>query len=385
MKLWQKEHILNKEIENYTVGSDHILDKKLVKYDCIASIAHTKMLKKINILTQEECNKIIQILNEIIKKEDEDCHTAIENYLIKKLGDIGKKIHTARSRNDQVLTALRLYYKDEIEKIIKNIDLFIGSLIKFKIKFGKIQYPGYTHMKKAMPSSFNLWADSFIESMKDNKILIQKILDLIDKLPLGTGSGYGLPIKVDQKYTSKILGFKKIHKNPIYAQNSRGKYESLINNSLSQIMIDINKISTDILFFNLEGLNYIRLSNEICTGSSIMPHKKNPDVLELLRANYFLVLSNEFQIKSIISNQLSGYNRDIQLTKEPIIKSFKIVRESLKILRIVIKNIKVEKEECKKAMTKELYATKKAYDLVKKGISFRDAYKNVSNNFNSHI
>lgn len=391
MKLWEKKYQLNKQIESYTVGNDYLLDQKLVKYDCKASIAHVKMLKKIGILTKDECDKIIMVLHEIIRIDnngsfiiepyDEDCHTAIENYLVNKLGDIGKKIHTARSRNDQVLTAIRLFYKDEIKCLINFVDSLVKTLNSFKGKYGNIELPGYTHMNKAMPSSVGLWCEAFIESMIDNKKLLQVIFQLIDQSPLGTGAGYGLPIKIDRKMTSEILDFSKVQKNPIYVQNSRGKFESSILHGLNQIMIDLNKMSTDILLFSMSEFGYMIMPLELCTGSSIMPHKKNPDVLELIRANYHKTISLEFQIKSIISNLPSGYNRDIQLTKEPVIKGFEVTKDSLKVMKIVLKQLKVDTENCKKAMTEELYATNKVYNLANEGIPFRDAYQKIAKNF----
>jgi len=391
MKLWQKTNTFNKQIESYTVGTDYLFDQKLVRYDCKVSIAHAKMLKKIGVITNEESEKIIKVLNEIIKldknksfiveQNDEDCHTAIENYLIKKLGDTGKKIHTARSRNDQVLTTLRLYYKDEIKNVINFVDSLIKTLVYFKEKYGYIELPGYTHMQKAMPSSISLWSEAFIESMNDNKKLLQEILQLTDQSPLGTGAGYGLPIKVDRQLTARLLGFSKIQKNPIYVQNSRGKFESTILHGLNQIMIDLNKISTDILLFSMSEIGYMKLSSEICTGSSMMPHKHNPDVLELIRANYHKTLGLEFEIKSIISNLPSGYNRDLQLTKESIITGFDIVGESLKVIKVVIENLKLDENKCKKSMTKELYATNEIYNLTKQGIPFRDAYKKISKKY----
>lgn len=391
MKLWQKNYSLNKQVEKFTVGDDYKIDQKLVKYDCLASIAHAKMLNKIGILTKTECNKLIAVLNEIIKsdgrgefvikQEDEDCHTAIENYLIKKLRSIGKKIHTARSRNDQILTALRLYYKDEIKGIVQLVDELVKVLISFKDKHGTVEMPGYTHMRKAMPSSVGMWAESFIESMYDNKTLLLDMAKLVDQSPLGTGAGYGLPIEVDRKLTAELLGFKKIQKNPIYVQNSRGKFESSILHALSQIMFDLNKMASDILVFSMPEFGYFELPSKLCTGSSIMPHKKNPDVLELLRAKYHQIVSYEFEVKSVIGNLISGYNRDLQLTKEPMINGFKITKECLGVMRLFLEKLQVNRENCKKAMTKELYAAEKAYKLVEKGIPFRDAYEKVSQEY----
>ncbi len=391
MKLWEKKYHLNKQIESYTVGNDYLLDQKLVKYDCQGSIAHSKALHKIGVLTSKECDKITTVLNKIIKinnngsfiieQHDEDCHTAIENYLVKKLGIIGKKIHTARSRNDQVLTALRLYYKDEIKCVIQLVDDLTETLVMFKENYGQIELPGYTHMQKAMPSSIGLWCDAFIESMNDNKLLLSQTYELIDQSPLGTGAGYGLPIKTDRKLTTELLGFKKTQENPIYAQNSRGKFESTILHTLSQIMLDLNKISSDILLFGMSEFGFFNMSSEICTGSSIMPHKKNPDVLEIIRAKYHQIVSYEFEVKGIIGNLVSGYNRDIQLTKKPVINGFETTKESLKIMKIVIKNLHVNNAKCEKAMTEELYATKRVHDLVEKGIPFREAYKKIAQEY----
>jgi len=394
MKIWQKKYQLNKQIEAFTVGNDYLIDQKLVKYDCIGSIAHVKMLKKIGILNNIEHNKLIVSLNEIInldsnndfiiKQEEEDCHTAIENYLIKKLGDSGKKIHTARSRNDQVLTALRLFYKDELKNVINLIEKFIQSLNKFKEEYGKIIIPGYTHMRKAMPSSIDIWVESFIDSMYDNIDLLKFIINLIDQSPLGAGTGYGLPIKIDKKLSANYLGFKKVQKNPLYTQNSRGKFESTILHGLSQVMFDLNKISSDIILFSMPEFGYFLIPSEFQTGSSIMPHKKNPDVLELVRAKYNQIVSYEFQIKSITTNLISGYNRDLQLTKPPMINGFEIVKDTIGIMTIIFGQVEVDKDKCKKAMTKELFATEEVYNLLKNDISFRDAYAQISNKYDTN-
>lgn len=388
MKLWEKGYKLNKQVEDFTVGKDYILDQKLIKHDCLASIAHAKMLGRIGILGKSEVQKLIKELNNIISldkkgkfktlKEQEDCHTAIENHLTKKLGKLGKKIHTARSRNDQVLTALRLYYKDELTDCKKLINELTETIKKFLGKYGKIKLPGYTHTRKAMPSSVAMWGNSFIDSMKDNLKLVDLTSQLIDQSPLGTGAGYGLPIKIDRDHTRKFLTFKKLQKNPIYAQNSRGKFESTILHTLSQIMFDLNKIASDLIIFSMPELGYFEIPKELCTGSSMMPQKKNPDVLELLRAKYHIVNSYEFQIKTIIGNLLSGYNRDLQLTKEPTMKGFEMTKESLSIANLIFKNLKVNKEKCNKALTEDIYATEKVYKLVKKGIPLREAYKIIS-------
>lgn len=391
MKLWEKQYKLNKQIEDFTVGNDYILDQKLVKYDCLASIAHVKMLGKIGILKKDEVQKLTKELNNIIMldkrgkfkilKEQEDCHTAIENHLTKKLGDLGKKIHTARSRNDQVLTALRLYYKEELNDCKKLVKEFIKTLKKFVQKYGEIKLPGYTHTRKAMPSSIALWGNAFIDSMMDNLKAIDFSLQLIDQSPLGAGAGYGIPLNIDRQYTAKLLGFKKVQENPIYTQNSRGKFESTILHALSQIMFDLNKIASDLILFSMPEFGYFELPEEFCTGSSIMPQKKNPDVLELIRAKYHTIISYEFQIKSMTSNLISGYNRDLQLTKEPTINGIQLTKDSLSVMELIFKNLKVNKKNCENALTKEVYAAEEVYKLVKRGVPFREAYKTISKKY----
>ncbi|MDE1822991.1 MAG: argininosuccinate lyase [Candidatus Micrarchaeota archaeon] len=391
MKLWDKGYGIDRGIEEFTTGNDYILDRKLLKYDCKASIAHAKMLGKIGVLSDAEVKKLVSGLNQIIeldkkgkfeiKKEDEDCHTAIENYLTSKLGAVGKKIHTARSRNDQVAVALRLYYKDELKTCQTLASAFIKSLKAFSKKYGNIVMPGYTHTRKAMPSSAGMWTAAFIESMEDNVKQLKDVYSLIDQSPLGTGAGYGVPMKVDRQFTAKELGFAKVQESPIYVQNSRGKFEAAIVHALSMLMLDLNKMSQDLIMFSMPEFGYFIMPKEFTTGSSMMPHKRNPDALELLRASYHVVNSYEFQIKGIVSNLISGYNKDFQLTKEPTMKSFEIAEQSMVIASTLMNGIKVDKEACKKAMTEELFATQQAYLLVKKGVPFRDAYKKVGKKY----
>lgn len=391
MKLWDKGYTVDKAVEEFTTGNDYLLDMKLLKYDCKASIAHARMLGKVGVLSQQEVKKLVSALEEIIaldkkgkfqiKKADEDCHTAIENHLTKKLGAVGKKIHTGRSRNDQVAVALRLYYKDELGKCELLCQSFIKSLKSFSRKYGSAAMPGYTHTRKAMPSSAGLWAGAFIASMEDNIAQIKSAYSLIDQSPLGTGAGYGVPMRMDRQYTAKELGFAKVQGNPIYVQNSRGKFEAAIAHALSMVMLDINKMAQDLIIFSMPEFGYFVIPRKFTTGSSMMPHKRNPDALELLRASYHVVSSCEFQIKGTISDLISGYNRDFQLTKEPIMKSIETTEASLEVACTLVDGIKVDRDACRKAMTEELFATQQAYLLVKKGIPFRDAYKKVSKRY----
>ncbi len=387
-KLWQKNYKLNEEIERFTVGNDHLLDKTLVKYDVCGSIAHAMMLNKIGILTNDELKKLKKELVEIfdegqkfqISIDDEDVHTAIESYLTKKLGELGKKIHTARSRNDQVLVDLRLYSKDKLLEAQKLVLDLADSLINIAEKHKEVPMPGYTHSRKAMPSSVGLYFGSFAESLLDDLKILGQAYDINDQCPLGSGAGYGLPLEVDRQLTADLLGFKKVQNNSLYVQNSRGKIESVVIFSLSTVMGDLARLSNDLVMFSMDEFGFFKLPDEFCTGSSIMPQKKNPDVFELTRAKASRVDANLYLVKGIASKLQSGYNRDLQLTKEPLIESFEITIASLKIFNLVIKNFQVNKEKCIESCLPDLFATEKVYDLVKKGVSFRDAYGKVAQN-----
>lgn len=388
MKLWQKNTTLDKAIESYTVGDDPVLDKRLLPYDCVASAAHAETLCRAGILTREETDRLIEVLEEIkinpdfsISIEDEDCHTAIENHLTERLGELGKKIHTGRSRNDQVLAALRLYYKDAMDLVTEKARGCIQVLEIMVNEKGDVRFPGYTHTRKAMVSTIAMWAGGFAESMRDNLMLVESVKTLIDKSPLGTGAGYGVPIKLDRTFTAEQAGFSRVQESPVYVQLSRGKFECLINHALLQVMLDLNRLATDLILFSLPTLGYIKLPDEFCTGSSIMPQKKNPDVLELMRARFHRVLGNEMQFGSLLSNLISGYHRDMQLTKGPIFESFDITIDSLSIITQIISGLEIDESACEKDLTEEIFATEKAYELVKQGMSFRDAYRQIGKSF----
>lgn len=389
MKLWKKGYDLDREVEAYTVGDDPQLDQALVPYDCTASMAHAKVLCKAGVLTDEETSLLVQALEKLreraesgdfsIAREEEDCHTAVENHLVGQLGEVGKKIHTARSRNDQVATALRLYMKDGLQHIFELMDALKEAMGRKIAANKEIPLPGYTHSRKAMPSSFALWMGSFVESMEDNKIMLDAARTLIDQNPLGSGAGYGIPVfDLDRDLGAKELGFRKVQKNPLYVQNSRGKYEANVVSALANVMADLNKMAADLILFTMEEIGFFSLPRELCTGSSIMPQKLNPDVLETVRAGYHEVLANEVRIRGITSNLISGYNRDLQRTKRPMMESFDITEGSLKVMARVIDGLAVDRAACERGCTPELYATQKAYELVRKGVPFRDAYKQVA-------
>ncbi len=387
-KLWDKGVDLDKAVEAFTVGKDPELDNVLIPYDCKASIAHARMLGEMGYLENNEVEKLVMELENIItlhrednftiKVSQEDCHTAIEEYLVEQLGDVGKKIHTARSRNDQVLTALRLYYKEVLQEIIDLGEGWIKVLGKFGEENYDVSFPGYTHMQKAMPSSMAMWAGAYVDGMKDDLSMLKSVAKLIDQSPLGSAAGYGVPIKIDKEMTAKEMGFDRVQNNPIYCQLSRGKFELSILHGLGQIMLTINRLASDLILYSMTEFGYISLPEEFCTGSSIMPQKKNPDVLELLRGSYHIISGYETQVKGLTANLISGYNRDIQLSKEPIMQGINLGIDCFKISAAVIEALKVNKDICDAAMTDELFETEKAYKLVEKGIPFREAYRQVA-------
>ena len=389
-KLWDKGYEADKQIESFTVGNDYILDQKLAKHDAIASIAHAEMLAKTGILTSAELAKLKQALKEIIaaaekgkfeiKQEDEDCHTAIEAYLVKKAGEAGKKIHTARSRNDQVAAALRLYTIDKLKDVESAAEKLRDEINSAAKKNENIPLPGYTHMQKAMPSSVKMWAAGFAAAITDDLKLIETAMEILSQNPLGSGAGYGLPINVDREMTAKALGFAKVQETT-YVQQSRGKFELITLQAIQQLMLDINKLATDLVLFSTAEFGFVSLPQQFLTGSSIMPQKNNYDVLELARGKYGVVAGCAAAVSSIIANLPSGYNRDFQLTKEPFMKGMEATLETARVMASVMANLKFNEKRCKEAMTPELYATQEAYELVKKGMPFRDAYKAVGKKF----
>ena len=386
MVVWSREE-QDSLVNAFTVGDDPVLDLKLLLYDIQASLAHAKMLEKIKVLSSDELVQLEKGLGEIkqlhsdgkflISKKQEDGHTAIEEYLTEKYGEVGKKIHTGRSRNDQVKAALHLYFKDKLKEIEGKINLFNTALDEAIKKYGNIEMPGYTHMQKAMPSSIGLWLGSFLAASKDNLKLLKTVKDIIDQNPLGSGAGFGVPLNIDKELTKDLLGFSKVQDNPVYVQHSRGKFEGMIIDLISAIMLDLGKLSSDLMLFSMQEFDYVKLPDNLLTGSSIMPQKKNYDILELVRGKYHIALGHGMAVKSLSGNLISGYNRDVQLTKDPIIKSLEIGDDCLGIMTLVVSNLSVSEENCKKAMTKDLYATSEVYKLVEQGMSFREAYHKV--------
>jgi argininosuccinate lyase len=389
-KLWQKNWELDSFIESFETKDDIVCDQKLTEYDVYASIAHAKMLKKIGILSQTELASLQIGLLKILDLSqnnaftltmgDEDIHTKIENYLTEKCGKVGKKIHTGRSRNDQSLTALRLFAKQQLLVLWGNVLDLTESFYSFAKEHENVAMPGYTHMQKAMPSSVGMWAGSFTEAFLDDLQLLKSAYSINNQSPLGSAAGYGVPLPIDREYTSQLLGFAKVQTNPIYCQNSRGKIEAVIITAINSILLDINKFATDILLFTTSELQYFSISEKLLSGSSIMPQKKNVDIAELLRSKIHMTLGNYVQIVSLSSNLSSGYNRDFQDNKKVFMESIEIGEDCLKVTNMLMQNITPIKENLERALTPEIFATHKALELVSQGMPFREAYQTVATN-----
>jgi argininosuccinate lyase len=388
-KVWNTSGVkVSDEISSFLAGEDIELDNSIFIYDIDATIAHIKGLQSINVLKKNEFNKLNKSLKELRKKflegsfkltkRYEDCHSAIEFYLTKELGDLGKKVHTGRSRNDQVLVAMRLFAKNNLQDFKKLNQSIAKTFLQMANKYEHIPMPGYTHLQRAMPSSWGLWFSSYAESFIDNIDLINSTIDWIDSNPLGSAAGYGVALPLDRKMTTKELGFKRVQLNSLYTQNSRGKYEMQVINTLKQSMLDVRKFAWDMSLFMSQEFNLLTIDDAYLTGSSIMPNKHNPDVIEILRANYSILAGQAAELENIISLP-SGYHRDLQLTKRSLVSSFDISLKSLSILPKLIKSIKVNKKNSLEYIDNEMKMTDKVYALVNKGTPFRDAYNKIKN------
>lgn len=389
-KLWQKNYTLDSMMEHFTVRNDYIYDQELVLSDLIGSASHAKGLERIGILSKAELDSLLSGLREIavlrknnnfpITLSDEDCHTAIEGYLTEKLGDIGKKIHTGRSRNDQVQTALRIYMREGLLKLSSAAIGFASALINLAKKNEDVPMPGRTHMQIAMPSSVALWALSFAEETIEEVDMLLSLYRTLDQSPLGSAASYGVTIPLDREYTASEMGFSKVQNNVLYANNSRGKFEAFFLDHAEYLALTVSKLAQDLMLFTLPEFGYFSLPRELCTGSSIMPQKKNPDGLELARSRTALISSCSIRVKSMIKALPSGYNRDFQDTKEPLIEGFKSTEELLMIMAEMIEKLEVHPDNLIKACTPELYATDRVMEKVLEGGNFRDSYRNVGLN-----
>ena len=388
-KIWNTKGVESSyEIASFLAGEDIELDKSIFIYDIDATIAHIKGLASIGVIKKNELAKLIKSLKELrlkflnksfkLTEKYEDCHSAIEFYLTKELGELGKKVHTGRSRNDQVLVAMRLFAKKNLIDFKKSNKSIARVLLRMAKKHENNPMPGYTHLQRAMPSSWGLWFASYAESFIDNVDLINSTIEWIDSNPLGSAAGYGVSLPLDRKLTTKELGFKRTQINSLYIQNSRGKYEMQIINTLKQSMLDVRKFSWDMSLFLSQEFDLLKIDKAYLTGSSIMPNKHNPDVIEILRANYSILAGQASELENLLSLP-SGYQRDLQLTKRSLISSFDISLKSLNILPKLIDSIKVNKSKSIAYIDEEMKMTDKVYALVAQGKPFRDAYNLIKN------
>ena len=387
MKLWQKDKASLEEVEKFTVGKDRELDIYLAPFDVLGSLAHTKMLESVGLLTKEELVLLEAELKNIyhligdgnfkLNEGVEDIHSQVELMLTEKLGDIGKKIHSARSRNDQVLVDLKLFLRSEIEKLVLSTKSFFDLLIQQSEKYKADLLPGYTHLQLAMPSSFGLWFGAYAESLVDDLITLQAAYEIVNKNPLGSAAGYGSSFPINRSMTTDLLGFDNLNYNVVYAQMGRGKTERIVASALGNIAATLSKLSMDACLYLNQNFGFISFPDQLTTGSSIMPHKKNPDVFELVRAqcNRIQALPNEIMLMTI--NLPSGYQRDLQLLKEHIIPAFENLQNCLTMATLMLSNIEVKKDLLQDEKYKFLFSVEEVNKLVLQGIPFRDAYKKV--------
>jgi argininosuccinate lyase len=390
--IWQKNKAatVDQTIMDFMAGEDIILDRQLVAYDVLASQAHVKGLHAINILNEQQCNQLLNQLQQLqsaiadkswqLDEKYEDCHSAIEAYLIENLGELGKKVHTGRSRNDQILVATRLYLKDSLQKALQYVRTSVQVCIEQASATESIAMPGYTHMQRAVPSSCGMWFAGFAEAMLDNIMSLKAALELIDANPLGTAAGYGVNLPLKRDLTTKELGFARTQINPIYTQNSRGKYELAVLSALSQCLLDIRRYCWDLSLFTTQEFDFVSLPDQMTTGSSIMPNKRNPDLVELMRAAYATVQSATVELQTLLSLP-SGYQRDLQFTKGPMLRAINKALQTLMLFPQLVQGTKFNAQKLKSAIDAPMYATDFAVELSAAGMPFRDAYQQVAERF----
>ena len=392
MKLWDKGTEINKLIEDFTIGRDTEMDFFLAEFDVLGSLAHIKMLESIGLLTAPELESLSSELRTIysdIKKGNfeieagsEDVHSQVELMLTRKLGDVGKKIHSGRSRNDQVLLDLKLFTRNEIKSIVEQTSEFFGILIAQSEKYRRVLMPGYTHLQVAMPSSFGLWFGAYAESLTDDLLLLQAAYRITDQNPLGSAAGYGSSFPLNRQMTTDLLGFESMNYNVVYAQMGRGKVEKTVAFALASVAGTLSRLAYDVCLFMSQNFNFVSLPDELTTGSSIMPHKKNPDVFELLRSHCNRIQSLPNQILLMTNNLPSGYFRDLQLIKEVFIPSFTELKSCLTISSFAISNIKVNEKIMDDNRYENIYSVEEVNRKVLQGVPFRDAYRQVGESIN---
>ena len=387
MKLWSKDKESLKSVTDFTTGQDNVLDLHLAPFDVLGSLAHITMLETIGLLTRAEldilCKELKSVYKEIqagkfeIEAGVEDVHSQVELLLTRKLGDVGKKIHSGRSRNDQVLVDVKLFLRHEIEEITKAIQQLFELLIAQSEKHKDKLLPGYTHLQVAMPSSFGLWFGAYAESLTDDLITLQSAYQVVNKNPLGSAAGYGSSFPLNRSLTTQLLGFDDLNYNVVYAQMGRGKTERIMAQAMSNIAATVGKLAMDCTLFINQNFAFISFPDELTTGSSIMPHKKNPDVFELIRAkcNSLQALPNEITL--LIANLPSGYHRDLQLLKEKLFPAIHTLKDCLRMTHLMLSAVIVKENILEDEKYKYLFSVEEVNKLVLSGVPFRDAYKKI--------
>jgi len=390
--IWQKNSkaTVDKTIMDFMAGEDIILDQQLIAYDIQASQAHVKGLHSINILSDSESSQLLSELDNLTKAISnnefildarfEDCHSAIEFYLVEKLGELGKKIHTGRSRNDQISVATRLYLKASLAEAIEHTKESVGICLQQAKKTKLDPMPGYTHLQRAVPSSCGMWFAGFAEAMIDNLMTLKSTIDVVDSNPLGTAAGYGVNLPLDRALTTKELDFSRLQVNPIYAQNSRGKYELTTLFALSQCLLDIRRYCWDLSLFTTQEFDFVSLPDEMTTGSSIMPNKRNPDLVELMRASYASIQAAIVELQSLLSLP-SGYQRDLQFSKGPLLRAVAKALQTMMLFPRLVEGTTFKNDKLKAAIDTPMYATDFAVELSATGMPFRDAYQQVADRY----
>ena len=387
MKLWNKGYTIENAVEKFTVGNDRILDMEIARWDLVASKAHAKMLAKIAIISNSEALELVNELDHLIQDLDEgkftigaefeDVHSKIEYELVKKLGDTGKKIHTGRSRNDQVLVALHLYLKNQVEEYKKATAELFDLLLRLSEEYKEILIPGYTHMQVAMPSSIGLWLGGYAELLIDDIHLLNAAKKVADQNPLGSGAGYGSSIPLDREMTTNEMKLAYPKVNATAAMMSRGKLEKSVSYAMASLASTLSRMAMDITFYMNENHQFISFPKELTTGSSIMPHKKKPDVFELVRAKCNKIQNLPNELTLITNNLPSGYHRDYQLLKDSLFPGIKLLDESLEITRFMLTHIKVLPSVLENSSYDLLFSVERVNQLVNEGIPFREAYQKV--------
>lgn len=387
MKLWQKNSAALKEVEQFTVGNDRQMDLYLAPFDVLGSLAHITMLASVNLLKQEEAVLLKKELYHIYHKisngqfhladDVEDIHSQIELLLTEQLGDIGKKIHSARSRNDQVLVDIKLFLRHEITQTTYAIEKFFNLLQHQSEQYKNYLLPGYTHLQLAMPSSFGLWFGAYAESLVDDCITLQAAYKIVNKNPLGSAAGYGSSFPINRTLTTQLLGFDDLNYNVVYAQMGRGKAERITAQALANVADTLAKLSMDMCLYLNQNFGFVSFPAQLTTGSSIMPHKKNPDVFELIRShcNRIKALPNEIMLQT--TNLPSGYHRDLQLLKEHLFPAFTTLRQCLEMAGLMLENIEIKENIIQDEKYRYLFSVEEVNKLVLQGIPFRDAYKQI--------